>query len=338
MRRPAQTTGLIGRLLGLCGLCWLLVFGAGLIQVTPAYAQSGSVTVDDPDNLLSDRAEVEAAAQRLADEGADVVVLLVDDAGVTPQEAQSYLDQRLDQLDLAPNSKSLRGDQIVFYVAPNPGFNGIYYVSRYQPLLGSVYERIVAEQMQPLFTQGNFSGGMAAGIDAVRTTINPPASPIPWVIGGVVAVGIAGAAAVPALRRRQAMGEALADARKRMEQARAAAGVALADLGRRFDDAREKAKFDKVSYSPNDVTRLAQLQQEAETQFAQAQALFDAAEEDQIAEGTPNAQHYDAITSKFTQVQHQAATITQSIAQVEMLRSDLDRNGSDPRSTQRLNQ
>lgn len=334
-----RTALLIGRILTLCGLCWLLLIGAGLVWAAPAYAQSGSVQIDDPDNLLGDRAVVETAANNLAAEGADVVVVVARDAGLTPDDAQTFLDDRLSQSGLADNSSTLRGNQIVFYVALQPGYNGIYYVSGYKSALDSVYQKIVSEQMQPLFTQDNVAGGMVAGIDAVRTTLNPPASPVPWVIGGAVAVGVAGAAAAPALRKRRATGEALVSARKRTEQARAEAGVALADLGRRFDDARDKAKFDKVSYGPNDVARLAQLQQEAETQFAQAQAAFDAAEEAQIAESKPTAEHADATAGMFAHARTLVGEVTGLLSQVEALRADLDRTtGTDPRATQRLNQ
>jgi hypothetical protein len=158
-------------------------------------------------------------------------------------------------------------------------------------------------------------------------------------VGGVLAVGAAGAVVAPALRKRRAAGEALASARKRMEQARAAAGVALADLGRNVNEAREKAQFDRVSYSPHDVARLAQLQQEGETQFADAQAAFDAAEEAQIAEARPTAEHYDAVAARFAHAQQLAAETGQMIARVEQLRADLDRGSSrDPLATQRLHQ
>jgi hypothetical protein len=339
MRAHSRTASITAWRVRVALLFWLLLAAGGLLGVATAFAQSGSVMIDDPDNLLADRTAVEAAAERLAAEGADVVVVAVEDAGAGPADAQAYLDNRLDQLGVASDARSLRGNQIVFYVAPRPGFDGIYYVPRWKQALDPVYRTIGAEQMRPRFTSGDFGGGMIAGIDAVRTTINPPASPLPWVVGGVLAVGAASAVAAPVLRKRRAADEALASARKRMEQARAAAGVALADLGRNVNEAREKAQFDRVSYSPHDVARLAQLQQEGETQFADAQAAFDAAEEAQIAEARPTAEHYDAVAARFAHAQQLAAETGQMIGQVEQLRADLDRGtGRDPLATQRLHQ
>jgi hypothetical protein len=315
-----------------------MILGSAVLLVTPVAAQGGSVLIDDPDTLIADRAAVETAANRLVAEGVDVVMVVVENAGTTPADAQMYLDNRLDQLGVANNSKTLRGNQIVFYVAPTPGFDGIYYVSQFKAKLDPVYRTVIAEQMRPRFTQGDFGGGMIAGIDAIRTTLNPPASPLPWVVGGAVAVGVAGAAAVPALRKRRAAGETLASTRTRMEQARGAAGVALADLGREVNDARDKAKFDKVSYRPDDVVRLSQLQAEAESRFAQAQAAFDAAEEAQIAESQPAAEHYDVVASKFAQAQTLATEAAEMMAEVDMLRAELDRkNGADPPAMHGLN-
>ena len=306
---------------------WLPTFWVALLcflSVGPAFAQAGNILIDDPDRLFGDGAAVRAAAQRLANEGADVIVVGVGDAGA---DAQRYIDNRLNELDVAPSTKALRGRQIVFYVAPRPGFDGLYFVSAYRDELQPVFRQIVTEQMRPRFTREDYSGGMVAGIDAVRTTLNPPPSPVPWIVGGTVATGAAGFAAAGAIRRRKAAAETLATARKRMEEARRAAGVAIADLGQRMTLAREKAQYDKLSYAPADVERITERQRRGEEQFAQAHTAFDSAEEAQQALTNPTVADYESLAAKYLDAQRLAEEAAQSIGEAEQMRAALDASG-----------
>src|SRR3954453_20275531 len=133
----------------------LLGLMLALALVVPALAQTGQAVIDDPDHLLGDGSAVRSAAQQLVAKGPDVVVIAAHDAGSTADDAQSYLDNRLKTLGLAENSRTLRGNQIVFYVAPKPGFDGIYFVARYKDKLQPVYQRIQADSMRPSYTRGD---------------------------------------------------------------------------------------------------------------------------------------------------------------------------------------
>src|ERR687886_812187 len=93
-----------------------------LLTALPVFAQSGRVLIDDPDHLFGDGSAVRAAAQRLASEGADVVVVGVRNAGSNPTAAQSYIDNQLRKLGVAQSTRALQGNEIVFFVAPQPGY------------------------------------------------------------------------------------------------------------------------------------------------------------------------------------------------------------------------
>lgn len=304
-------------LAALFALVWLL-------WVAPVLAQGGSVKIDDPDGLFGNGSAVKAAAQRLAGDGVDVVVVGARNAGANQTAALAYLDNRLQQLNIAQSTRALRGNQIVFFVAPTPGFDGLYYVGRYRQKLDPAYRNIQAQQMRPRFTSGDFSGGMAAGIDGVRTTLYPPVSPVVWAGAAVLALGVIGIVALPMLRSRRAASDALAAARDRMEQARRAAGVALADLGRRVTSARDKAQYDKLSYSAGDAARITELQQAGEARFTAAQNAFDAAEQARTEAKRLAVSDYDGLATQYTNAQQLAGEARQTVEEAERMRATLD--------------
>ncbi len=310
-------------------LCWL--------WAAPAWAQAGRVLVDDPDRLFGDGSAVRSAAQRLAGEGADVVVVGVRNAGVDGAAAQRYIDNRVQQLGIAQSTHELHGNQIVFYVAPKPGYDGVYFVSRYKDKLQPVYRQIITQQMRPRFTQEDYSGGMTAGIDAIRTTLNPPTSPVVWVGAAVAGLAIIVVVARPMLLRRRIAADQLSSARGRMDEARRAAGVALADLGQRVSTARDKAQYDKISYSAGDAARITDLQTRGEALFADAQSAFDAAEQARTEANRPSAADYDSIAQKYANAQQLAQEAMQPIEEAERIRATLDKAGAPSTGqTQRL--
>lgn len=300
---------------------WLFL-GALLccLWVMPVLAQSGTVVVDDPDKLFGDGGAVKTAAQRLASEGADVVVVGVRNAGADSGAAQTYVDNRLQALGIASNTHSLRGSQIVFFVAPTPGFDGIYFVAKYKDKLQPVFQRIQTTQMRPLFTQGDYAEGMVTGIDAVRTTLNPPTSPLIWVALGVIVVGVIAAVGLPLLRRQRQVAATAAAAQSEIDQARQAAANEITSLGQRMKAAKEQAPYDRVTYSAAEAQRIAGQQSKSEQTFAQAQSAFDAAEEDRANTGAAPATHKSVVDQygKALQLVRQAAS---ELTEVEQMRA-----------------
>lgn len=297
---------------------WSIVAGLWLVLALPALAQSGSVRIDDAANRLGARAgEVQQAAERLAAEGAEVIVV------VSEARFADDADEAIETLvgQIKPN-------QIIFFVAPEAEYTSLRYGQRWLERLDPVEARIQQQQMNPGFANGDLAGGMIAGIDAARTTINPPTSPAVYVVGGVAAAAAATAAAVPVMRRRRATADALGQARSRWEQARRAAGAAIADLGQLVRQAQDKAQYDQISYSQSDVQRVQELQGKGIAIFQDAQASFDAAEEQQNAKATLEPSDYTRIAAQYDEAQARAQQATELIREAEALRATLDARGT----------
>jgi hypothetical protein len=310
------------------GAGWLLIVGLWLAWVMPALAQSGTVRIIDPDGVLQAPQQVQTAADALAAEGAEVIVVAAGASGGTSESsALQFLDQTLDQQNLAPGVDQLQPDQIVFYVAADARLTGLYYGARWLQTLDPVQDVVRDERMTPEFANGNFEAGFVAGITTVRETINPPPPDrTPLYIGaGVLALAAAGAAAVPVVRRRRQAADALSLARQRMQQAQQAAGAAIADLGLRIRDAQAKAAYDRVSYTPEQAAQLQQTQAEGMALFEQSQSVFDAADEARKLANNPTVADYDRIAAQFDQARELAERAATIIGSVNTQRAELDR-------------
>lgn len=306
-----------------------VVTGLLLLLVQPVLAQTAGVRVIDPAGVLGAQTDaVQQAAQRLANEGAQVIVIVAgSSAGTAAASADQYLDTVLRQNNLARGYGQLNPNQIVFYVAPSAEYSAIYYGSRWRRPLDPVFRTVVNEQMNPHFAAGDIADGLVAGIDAVRTTINPPTSPLVYLLGVVLLGTVASLVVVPRLRNRRAAAVTLARAREHMTQSRRAAGIAIVDLGQRMDTARAKAQYDRLSYAPADVERLQALQADAEQAFNEAQAAFKTAEEQGRAEATLKLGDYQAVSAEYGRAQEQARHANAVLDEVERVRAMLDAHG-----------
>jgi hypothetical protein len=309
----------------------LLMAIAFWLLALPVAAQGRGVRIDDPGNRLGGQAgAVRDAAQRLADAGADVVVVVSDAAN----RAES--DQAVQQL-----VGSITPTRIIFFVAPQAEQTSLRYGSRWIETLDPVQRQVQAEQMNPRFAAGDLAGGLIAGIDAVQTAINPPPPPPPnytwlWIIGGVLALTAAGLVLAPVLRRRRDAATAVQTARERTEAARRTAGAAIADLAALVDRAQEKAQYDRLSYSEDNTARLAEMQGSGIQLFQQAQAAFDAAEE-RRTQPTQRVEDLDAIAGQYAEAQRLAAQAQERVAEAEAFRAQLDAQGAPSTGpTQRL--
>jgi hypothetical protein len=307
-----------------------MIIGLWLMLALPALAQNAGVLVEDPDNLLGAQADnVRQAAQRLADEGAHVTVVAAGpSAGTTSDSADQFLNTLLARNNLAPSSSRLNPNQIVFYVARDARRTSMLYGQRWKSTLDPVYMSIWNQQMNPRFASGDFAGGLAAGIDAARETINPPTPTGVYVIGGALALTAAGAVAVPVLKKRRANTTALETARERMREARRTAGTAIADLDRLVEQAQAKAAYDKISYSHGNVERLQSLQAKGMQMFREAQDLFAAADDQHELKANLTIKDYDAAAAQYQRAQTLAQQASAAIGEAEGLRAQLDAQGT----------
>ncbi|HEY0736818.1 MAG TPA: TPM domain-containing protein [Herpetosiphonaceae bacterium] len=309
---------------------WSVILGLWLLLVLPALAQSGSVRVEDPDNLLGAQAnQVREAAQRLADEGAEVIVVAAGPvAGSDASSADQYLSNFLAQNNLAASSRAINPNQVVFYVARDARRTSLLYGSRWKQTLDPVFKSIQDQQMNPRFASGDVAGGMIAGLDAVRTTINPPTSPLVYVLGGALVLGVIALITVPMLQKRRASATALETARERMRTARQAAGAAISDVAGVAEQAQAKAQYDRISYSQTNMERLQSLQAKGTQLFQEAQDLFSTADDQIELKANPTAGDYEAVAAQYERAQNLAQQANSSIGEAEALRAQLDAQGS----------
>ena len=307
---------------------------------------AGSIMIDDPKNLLMDRkGEVQAAAQRLADAGADVIVMVVDNDGGTDQ-GRTYINQRLAELKIngsvAAGNSRLPGNTILVFRSTRRGFEntGFYYVPGYKAALDPALKTIFADQMRPKLTTGDTAGGLVAGLDGIRTTINPPTSPLVPITVAAVVLGGGYMLAAPQLQKRKKAATTLAEAKQRLDEARKAAGAAIADLGQLVRVANEKKEYDKLSYARADVQRIAEHQTTGQQAFEEAQKVFDQAELDETILRTPTIEGYDKIAVAYRRAQALTNDASTGIKEAERLRLTLDQtpgpDGPAPGETTRL--
>jgi hypothetical protein len=313
-----------------CWWMWGLVGAVWLLLASTVAAQAGGAQIIDPDGLLGGQQNaVQEAAQQLAAEGAQVVVVAQRaSADDTARNAEQDLGALLQQNNLASSPRQLNPNQIVYYVRlpdtnPDQGFTGVFYGATWRDELDPSF-RTINDTITQQASSGNVAGGLAAGINATRTTINPPTSPFVYVLGGVLALTAITLVAAPILRRRRETATALSTARAQAGQMRREAGAAIADLGQRMENARAKAQYDGFSYAPADAQRVQALQRDAEQLFADAQAAFDAAEEQERLAQNPQAGDYERIAGQYGQGRELTQQAAGALSKAEQLRATLD--------------
>lgn len=303
----------------------VVIVGLWLLAALPAWAQTGTVLIEDPDGLLGDTGQIRAAAEELAAEGADVIVVAAaQSAGASGPEAERFLGEYLNREGIALSYNNLNPNQIVFYAATQARVTGLFYGIQWRDRLTAEERRIREQVMTPPFGNRDFAGGFVAGINAVRDVINPPTPTSVYVLGGALATVAAGAVALPLLRKRRQTSDLLVAARERLAHARNAAGSAIADLGQLVDQAQEKAKFDQLSYSRTDLERVQTLHSQGMSVFGEAQAAFDAAEEQTSLKPPQAPRDYDAITAQYEKARQLAEQAARPVREVEALRATLD--------------
>ncbi len=297
-----------------------------LLLATPALAQ-GRVIIDDPGGRL-DQSTVQQAARPLVNKGATVAVYVVDNGD------QNDFVERLVDDGLARGDGALLSNVVGIYVAVNDRFSSIAFGDQWSDALSvnDNYEVIRQGQLNPGLSDGDFTRGVTAALSAINGAIeNPPVpgggtninfdpTPIVLGVGGLAAAGAGGAVFLS--RRRTA--KTRADAQQKLKDAREGAGALIADLGRRFKDAAEKAKFDKVSYSPADIGEIQKLQQRASASFTKVQEQFDDIGEQLDRYEKPTNEQLEQAAAGYTQVQAEAQQASEQLKAVEELRARLD--------------
>lgn len=295
-----------------------------LLLASPALAQ-GQLILEDPSGRL-DEGAVRSAARPLVNKGATVAVYFVDSGS-----ADDFTERMIDS-GIARSDGALLSNVVAIYVAVNDRYSEIAYGDQWSDALtvNENAELIRRDQLNPGLSDGDFTRGVVDGLTAIDAAIENP--PVPG--GGVnvdtrpfayglVGLATAGAGTMLVLNRRRAA-KRRSDAQGRLKDAREGAGAVIADLGRRFNDANEKAKFDKVSYSPEDVARVQQAQAAAAARFTRVQEQFDDIGEDLERREKPTNEQMTAAAAAYDQVKVEAQAASEELKAVEELRAQLD--------------
>lgn len=305
-----------------------------LLLAGPARAQ-GQLIITDPGGRL-DRGAIEDAAAPLLNQGAELAVYLVQSGG------EADFLERLTDDGLARGDGMARTKMIALYVALDQRYSSIRFGDDWAYALGvnDNYDAIRQTALNPGLSAGDFTGGFVDALGAIEeAAANPPTAgggtnvninPTPIVIGGLglaaaAAGGVALSRSATARRRRAAI-------MQKLKEAREGAGTLIAALGQRFRTAEEKAQFDKVSYAPEDVRRLASLQEEARASFGRVQTAFDDVGErlERYGDKATDEQVGQA-TAAYGQVEQEARPVEGQIGAVEQLRVQLDEQAAQAR-------
>ncbi|MFV9504473.1 MAG: hypothetical protein AB4911_07890 [Oscillochloridaceae bacterium umkhey_bin13] len=295
-----------------------------LLVATPVLAQ-GRVIFTDPGRRL-DESAVRAAARPLVNKGATVAVYIVDNGG-----RDDFIERMIDD-GIARADGALLSNVVAIYVAVNDRYSDITFGDQWSDALAvnDNFNVIRQGQLNPGLSDGDYTRAYTTALGAINNAIeNPPVpgggvnvdlTPVMFGVGGLAAAGVGGAVAVN--RRRAA--RARADAQQRHKDAREAVGAVIADLGLRFRATEEKAKFDKVSYAPDDVKRLQGLQQTANSQFVAVQGRFKEIGEGLERHEKPSNAQLDEASAAYTSLRDEAQGVSAALTALEDLRAKLD--------------
>jgi uncharacterized membrane protein YgcG len=303
-------------------------------MASPAFAQ-GRLVIFDPEGYL-DRSAIEAAARPLVDRGAEVAVYMVQSGGDA-----DFVDRLIDD-GLARDSVTARSNMVALYVALDDRFSSIRYGDGWNAALSTNdnVDQIRENDFNPGLADGDFTGAYVSALEAIDDAIANPPQPgggtvinvdpadvrdnilVPVAAGGAaIAAGTVGAVAYSRRRKTRA---AFAAAEAKLKEAREGAATLITDLGQRFRAADEKAQFDKVSYTADDVERLRKAQRTANSAFVEVQGAFKAAAEALERYERPTLEQIGQATVAYDDVATRAQAVSEQLAAVETTRTELD--------------
>ncbi|NJM08650.1 hypothetical protein HC891_24370 [Candidatus Gracilibacteria bacterium] len=311
------------RLMRLLAAIWLL-----LLLATPALAQ-GSFTFTDEYDVLDEQA-IRRAAQPLIDRGSRVAIYFVRNGGDADFRSRMSEDGLLD-------GNLMRTEAVGIYVAFEDRYSGILFGEQFNEALATNenFDAIRRNQLNPGLAEASNSGDLSVISDAYATAlraindavITPPVEgggtnvnvdegtflPIIGFIASVLGLGVFWTV----FSRQRKAANALAAARRRMEEAREQAGTIITEIGQRFRNAEEKAKFDKVSYPAAEVDRIGRAQAAARQQFVGVQTEFDNVGEQLARQAKPTIAQYDTAAQGYQQVRTDAESVSTALRAVE---------------------
>jgi hypothetical protein len=293
-------------------------------QVAPAFAQ-GTVIVEDNTGDLK-VSQVEQAANKLANKGATVVLVVAEEVGSDPRlYFRSVLEKHRIRTD--PLDPSVIGI-VIAYDRRN---TYMYYGANWTSALQNNYTTIINDHINPQMAKGDPTEGLIQGLNNTVSVIDNPRSVgggddgfLAWCFGIPVIGGLAYWIA-SSVRKRNETKRVLKAAIENRDQARRHAGVAIADLSQALAASREKAQFDKISYADSDVRQLSEWQKTAEKAFIAIQERFDHIDDALLQKSEPTPDDYNAIAEEYIQLATEVPPAREVLSKAEERRLELDK-------------
>lgn len=230
-------------------LCPVVAFLA--CQLVFASDWCDALVIDQTGKISSTEKTVASAANQLVSRGADVRVRIVSDIGQEPT-----LDKFIDQIRKnCPSWQALDGGMknnlIVLAVSLGNRKTGLYYGSQWSSVLGGQWTSIQADEMNPRFRDGDFSGGVVAGLKRISVALSAPVGTASrnstthvyaatdlsglWTVFGwlvaLVFLGVVGYYGYSFYNERYRMKQHVRDARQRAKAAKAKCSSAILSMG-----------------------------------------------------------------------------------------------------------
>lgn len=308
---------------------------ASLVSAALLAGSAGATTSADPcEALVVDEAgvlsttevadlESQAAALR-TDTSFEVRVRIVD------AEQWPVLDLWADEMEQScaswTSAGGFRPNLVVLALstdADGNGESGLYYGDSMPAEMDDVWTEVLADEVNPQVVADEWAAGIGAGLDAVRSVLDPPVSPWVWVAVGVPVVGGAGWAGRAGWRRRSRRSE-LTDWFGRTT-------TALDELTLKLTPATESVRRDL------ELVRTAFHAEEIETALGSADEVLREAEQviyrrselaadrDQVLDGRDLDQVAEEV-GQWDALEHQAESVLPTVvAEQERLAAELDR-------------
>ncbi|ATE59646.1 TPM domain-containing protein [Thauera sinica] len=179
MKTAARLPGaaLAGLLIAVLGLLWLLAPAQAIAQPVQPVPEPSARVVERSGTLTP--AQVQALDERLAaferERGTQIVVLLV--PTTAPEDIAAYAFRVADTWKIGRREV---GDGILMVVAKNDRRVRIEVARALEGAVPDVAAfRIIDRIITPAFRQGDFAGGIGAGVDALMALVRGEALPLP---------------------------------------------------------------------------------------------------------------------------------------------------------------
>ena len=152
-------------LLAVTAICFLIPF------IVAAQNTCDQIVVDEAGVFGSGLSDVEAAANQLISSGADVRVRTIQTYGEAGNldRYESQLEQQCASwTDSGGNRKN---NLVVLIIAIQERQTGLYYGSQWESTLGGRWVQIQTDTINPRLADGDFSGGVTAGLNEINRLI-----------------------------------------------------------------------------------------------------------------------------------------------------------------------